>query len=103
MEWEPSLLALRAELESVFESALHHRIGAPTRDTVAPTHMDLALREIADADETPSLSRYVERDAGTQQLLELMVHRSAYQLKEADPHSWAIPRPTEGAWHSGIG
>ena len=23
-----------------------------------------------------------------------MVHRSAYQLKEADPHSWAIPRLT---------
>jgi hypothetical protein len=24
------------------------------------------------------------------------VHRSAYQLKEADPHSWAIPRLTGG-------
>jgi hypothetical protein len=23
---------------------------------------------------------------------EFMIHRSAYQLKEADPHSWAIPR-----------
>ena len=27
-----------------------------------------------------------------QQFLEFAVHRSAYQLKEADPHSWAIPR-----------
>jgi hypothetical protein len=26
------------------------------------------------------------------QVLEFMVHRSAYQLKEADPHSWALPR-----------
>jgi hypothetical protein len=26
------------------------------------------------------------------QVLEFLVHRSAYQLKEADPHSWAIPR-----------
>jgi hypothetical protein len=25
-------------------------------------------------------------------VLEFVVHRSAYQLKEADPHSWAIPR-----------
>jgi hypothetical protein len=25
-------------------------------------------------------------------MLEHVVHRSAYQLKEADPHSWAIPR-----------
>jgi len=27
-------------------------------------------------------------------VLEFLVHRSAYQLKEADPHSWAIPRLT---------
>jgi len=26
------------------------------------------------------------------QLRELCIHRSAYQLKEADPHSWALPR-----------
>jgi hypothetical protein len=25
-------------------------------------------------------------------VLEFLVHRSAYQLKEADPHSWALPR-----------
>ena len=25
-------------------------------------------------------------------ILEHVVHRSAYQLKEADPHSWAVPR-----------
>jgi hypothetical protein len=27
-----------------------------------------------------------------EQFREFAVHRSAYQLKEADPHSWAIPR-----------
>jgi hypothetical protein len=27
---------------------------------------------------------------------EFLVHRSAYQLKEADPHTWAIPRLTRG-------
>ena len=27
-----------------------------------------------------------------EQLREFLIHRSAYQLKEADPHSWAIPR-----------
>ncbi|MCA1689379.1 MAG: iron-containing redox enzyme family protein, partial [Actinobacteria bacterium] len=26
------------------------------------------------------------------QLHEVLIHRSAYQLKEADPHAWAIPR-----------
>jgi hypothetical protein len=54
--------------------------------------MDLALRAIADADDAPSLSTFVERDATLDQLRELLVHRSAYQLKEADPHSFALPR-----------
>jgi Iron-containing redox enzyme len=45
-------------------------------------------------DEAPSLSRYVQTQATREQVLEHVVHRSAYQLKEADPHSWAIPRLT---------
>ena len=55
--------------------------------------MDLALRAIDEADEAPSVSRFIEReatlDAGAR------VRRCtarAYQLKEADPHSWALPR-----------
>ena len=44
------------------------------------------------ADEAPSVSSFIEREATAEQLLEFMVHRSAYQLKEADPHSWALPR-----------
>jgi heme oxygenase-like protein len=54
--------------------------------------MDLALREIADSDDGPSLSQHVERKATIEQVREFMIHRSAYQLKEADPHTWAIPR-----------
>jgi hypothetical protein len=34
----------------------------------------------------------VRSSASHEQILEFLVHRSAYQLKEADPHSWAIPR-----------
>ena len=58
----------------------------------ARREMDLALRAIADADDGPSLSSYIERQASLAQLEEFVVHRSAYQLKEADPHSWALPR-----------
>ena len=35
---------------------------------------------------------HIERDATLEQVLEFVVHRSAYQLKEADPHSFALPR-----------
>jgi hypothetical protein len=90
-EWEPSLLAQRREWETEFEDALTSAIGPPRADATA-ADMDLALRAILDADDGPSLSRHLERDGTLEQVLEFVVHRSAYQLKEADPHSWAIPR-----------
>jgi Iron-containing redox enzyme len=90
-EWDPSLLTLRAELEARFTAALEGQIGPPS-DGVDPADMDLALRAIADADEAPSVSRFIERSAELEQVREFLVHRSAYQLKEADPHSFALPR-----------
>jgi hypothetical protein len=90
-EWDPSLLTLRAALEARFCEGLFGQIGEPS-DGVDPAEMDLALRAIADADEAPSVSRFVERSASLEQILEFVVHRSAYQLKEADPHSFALPR-----------
>ena len=86
-EWEPALLELRRRLEAPFEAAL----PAPADESPAQD-MDIALRELAEDDSGPSISQRLERHAGVEQMLEFMVHRSAYQLKEADPHSWALPR-----------
>jgi hypothetical protein len=92
-EWEPSLLALRSVLEDIFEGGLLTAIGPPDDDVrVAPEDMDMALRGVADAVDAPSLSKHLEREGTREQFREFAVHRSAYQLKEADPHSWAIPR-----------
>jgi Iron-containing redox enzyme len=90
-EWSPGLLAARAALEEPFEAALRELVPCQpyARD---PAEMDLVLREVADSDDAPSVSRFIEGRASEEQLLEFLVHRSAYQLKEADPHSWAIPR-----------
>jgi hypothetical protein len=87
-EWEPSLLALRGTLEREFEAALRRDVPAPPPSRA----IDLELRAIEDADDGPSLSRHLEREGTLEQFLEFVVHRSAYQLKEADPHSWALPR-----------
>ena len=94
-EWEPSLLAARRALEEPFEAALRELAG-PEDDGCEPGEMDVVLRDIADADAAPSVSRFIEREASPEQLLEFLVHRSAYQLKEADPHSWALPRLSGG-------
>jgi hypothetical protein len=91
-EWEPSLLRSRREWETIFEEGLMAAIGVPGASGPAPDRMDLALRALLEADEGPSLSTYLERTGSLEQLLEFVVHRSAYQLKEADPHSWAIAR-----------
>jgi hypothetical protein len=91
-EWWPPLLALRAQIEAVFEEALHRALAQWTPPAADASTMDLALRAIADADDGPSLSRHLERRGTLEEFREFLVHRSAYQLKEADPHSWAIPR-----------
>jgi len=87
-EWEPSLLALRAALEARFEADLRRDVPLPQPRGA----IDLELRAIEEADEAPSLSKHLERKGTLDQYLEFVVHRSAYQLKEADPHSWALPR-----------
>jgi hypothetical protein len=89
-EWHPSLLAWRLELESILEDALLAAVPRPSAGDVAAP-IDLALREVAERD-GPSLSAYLRTRATFPQMCEFLVHRSAYQLKEADPHSWAIPR-----------
>ena len=40
------------------------------------------------------LSSHMLEQGTLQQMREFAVHRSAYQLKEADPHTWGIPRLT---------
>jgi hypothetical protein len=89
-EWDPGLLAMRGRLEREFERSLLDAVPPP-RGAVPAAGIDLALRAIADED-GPSLSSYVKVSASLEEVLEFLVHRSAYQLKEADPHSWAIPR-----------
>jgi Iron-containing redox enzyme len=89
-EWDPGLLAWRAALEAAFEGALEAAVPHRT-DAVAASDLDLALRAISE-DDGPSLSSYIRGQATLEQVREFLIHRSAYQLKEADPHSWAVPR-----------
>ncbi len=90
-EWDPGLLALRGVLERAFEAALTEAVPPPHLAT-PPEAVSTALHALVAADDGPPLSRYVETRATWTQVRELLAHRSAYQLKEADPHSWAIAR-----------
>jgi hypothetical protein len=94
-EWDPALLAFRAGLERPFEAAVAELVPALPEE-VAPEGVPEALGQVVAADDGPPLSRWLETRGSREQMLEHVVHRSAYQLKEADPHSWAIPRLTPG-------
>jgi hypothetical protein len=92
-EWNPALLSLRGQLEEAFESGLLERFGveecvAEARD---PSGVKLKLNQIA-SQPGPSLSKHLRNEAPLADFRDYIIHRSAYQLKEADPHSWVIPR-----------
>src|SRR6185369_9064867 len=89
-EWAPSLLGFRAELECPFEAALEELVEPAPEEELAS--VGAALQGIVAEDPGPPLSRYMETQGTLEQMHEHVIHRSAYQLKEADPHSWAIPR-----------
>jgi hypothetical protein len=89
-EWDPALLGIRAELEWRFMAALEAELGPG--EAVDPAKVGEALLGIEAADEGVSLSRHLEVAADVEEFREFVVHRSLYQLKESDPHSWAIPR-----------
>jgi Iron-containing redox enzyme len=89
-EWSPPLLAFRAALERPFEEAVAELV--PPAEAQELDSVGAALQEIVAEDPGPPLSRYLETQGTREQVLEHVVHRSAYQLKESDPHSWAIPR-----------
>jgi hypothetical protein len=94
-EWSPSLLRLRAAAEALFERRLRALV-APVpvvpADEVPADEVPAALAELAAADDGPPLSAYLGRHATPEQFREFVAHRSVYHLREADPHTWAIPR-----------
>ena len=88
-EWEPTLLREHARLETAFERRLFAQIDCSPTD---PQDVVPALAALAKDGSGPSLSAMLSEVGTLEQLREFAIHRSAYQLKEADPHTWAIPR-----------
>lgn len=91
-EWHPGLLAVRARIEAEFEAAL--RAAVPLPDTSPTTGAEVTETLFALTNEVakPELAMWAARHATEKQLQEFLILRSIYTLREADPHSWAIPR-----------
>lgn len=87
-EWQPDLLAWRRELEQAVVTRLQDEVGCLPPQPQIPD----ALHALMDDADGPSLSRFLQERGTADQFREMAMHRSIYQLKEADPHTWTIPR-----------
>ncbi|MGH1561712.1 iron-containing redox enzyme family protein [Mumia sp. DW29H23] len=96
--WEsaPEVAGLRAVLERPFEEALRDATEGWV-DRALAVEGDVADQVFAlteGFDEGPDLSRFVRRDATPEQVCDFLRQRSIYHLREADPHTFVIPRLT---------
>ncbi len=96
-EWDPALLEFRAGLESAFITRLRARVAGVDEHAAgcvgdgldAETALDHATAG-RPGDRGPA--DHLAADGSWEQMREYFIHRSVYQLKEADPYVWAIPR-----------
>jgi hypothetical protein len=90
-EWAPSVLELRGHLEAAFEDRL--RLALPDDRALSAPDVTNSLKDLSQT-EGFSLSAWLMEHGDRFHAREFTIHRSGYQLKEADPHTWVIPRLT---------
>lgn len=94
VEWHPQLIATRRVLEEAYEREMRERTPIPELPDAHAADVARALFALTSGDSGPGLSHFLARQATREQAIEFLMQRSIYTLREADPHSWAIPRLT---------
>lgn len=92
LEWDSHLIETRRILEEAFEHELRVTVEVPEAPAPRAAEVAKSLFALTSTDSGPSLSRFMAKQATEAQAREFLVQRSIYTLREADPHSWAIPR-----------
>ena len=91
-EWDPGLIALRLRIEAQLE----HELRAGTAEALAglPETADVGqqLLGFVASDRGASAASYLQRKATREQFLDFLTQRSVYHAKEADPHTFVLPR-----------
>ena len=93
-EWNPDLLGVRHRIEAAFERRVREEVVLGDLPSATSEAVCAELFRMTGEDSGPSMSRFVAKTATDDQLREFLVHKAVYQLKEADPHTFAIPRLT---------
>ena len=90
-EWNPAVIGFRVTLEQRWLDSLR---GLGGHEAVPAAEVARTLTGLTGRTGGPDLAGYLSREANRGQFSEYLAHRSVYQLKEADPHSFGIPRLT---------
>jgi Iron-containing redox enzyme len=85
-EWNTDLMRITVGMESEFLQGLLHAL--PDRSSID----EIIEGQLHQQRGGVSASSYLQEQASIAQFREFLIHRSAYHLKEADPHTWVIPR-----------
>lgn len=91
-EWNPELIGVRHQIEVQLEEVLRLRSPMPTVLPVNGEEVSETLFSMTADAARPTLATWAARHATVEQLREFLINRSIYTLREADPHTWAIPR-----------
>lgn len=91
-EWNPALLRVRRLIEDEFERELRRDVVITELPPADAELIAAELFRLTAPEPGPSLARFVAKHATLAQAEEFLIQRSIYTLREADPHSWAIPR-----------
>ena len=84
MEWDPTLITVRARLERDLESRLRADFDLCAADTLP----DL----LTAYQDTAGIAHFVRRSATAGDVRDILIQKSIYHLKEADPHCFVLPR-----------
>jgi len=87
-EWDPAVVAFRGRLEARWLAGLRSLVAAGQPEGPVPA----AVARLVSGSGGPDLPRYLARQGSFAEFAEYLAHRSVYQLKEADPHCFGIPR-----------
>ncbi|ROZ86556.1 iron-containing redox enzyme family protein [Gordonia sp. OPL2] len=86
----PAVSAIRQTLGDALEAAVRDRVGAVDGCSAAELPARVR-RELAEID-APAMSTHLQDSGTIENYRDLLRHRSLYHLREADPHTTAIPR-----------
>ncbi|MCX6406036.1 MAG: iron-containing redox enzyme family protein [Propionibacteriales bacterium] len=85
LEWSPDVLRLRNRLNRDLEAWL--------RQAFATSTLPRTVTGLVDADgDLPGVARFVRERATADDVRRILVQRSVYHLKEADPQCFVLPR-----------